>query len=384
MDNTEQLDAIKKIQDFENFFLLISDYAKVGYAKLNLLDKQGYAIKQWFKNMGEEEDAPLADIVGVYSKIHPDDREQILNFYQEVIEGRSKSFRSEVRVHKTAEEMQDSKVPDFSEWNWVRMNIMMSHYAPEEGLIEIIGINYDITEMKEIEVKLIDAKEKAEEADHLKSAFLANMSHEIRTPLNAIVGFSGLLVETEDVEERKQYIGIVEENNELLLQLISDILDLSKIEAGTFEFTITEVNVNLLCEDIVRSMQGKTTETVKLVFDKHLPECYIMSDRNRLHQVISNFVNNAAKFTSEGTIKVGYEQLEDSRIRFYVSDTGIGIKEEYRVQIFDRFVKLNSFIHGTGLGLSICRSIIDQLHGEIGVESEPGKGSCFWFILPIV
>ncbi len=128
------------------------------------------------------------------------------------------------------------------------MNIMMSHYAPEEGLIEIIGINYDITEMKEIEVKLIDAKEKAEEADHLKSAFLANMSHEIRTPLNAIVGFSGLLVETEDVEERKQYIGIVEENNELLLQLISDILDLSKIEAGTFEFTITEVNVNLLCE----------------------------------------------------------------------------------------------------------------------------------------
>ena len=384
MDNTEQLDAIKKIQDFENFFLLISDYAKVGYAKLNLLDKQGYAIKQWFKNMGEEEDAPLADIVGVYSKIHPDDREQILNFYQEVIEGRSKSFRSEVRVHKTAEEMQDSKVPDFSEWNWVRMNIMMSHYAPEEGLIEIIGINYDITEMKEIEVKLIDAKEKAEEADHLKSAFLANMSHEIRTPLNAIVGFSGLLVETEDVEERKQYIGIVEENNELLLQLISDILDLSKIEAGTFEFTITEVNVNLLCEDIVRSMQGKTTETVRLVFDKHLPECYIMSDRNRLHQVISNFVNNAAKFTSEGTIKVGYEQLEDSRIRFYVSDTGIGIKEEYRVQIFDRFVKLNSFIHGTGLGLSICRSIIDQLHGEIGVESEPGKGSCFWFILPIV
>lgn len=384
MDNTEQLDAIKKIQDFENFFLLISDFAKVGYAKLNLLDKQGYAIKQWFKNMGEEEDTPLSDIVGVYRKIHPDDREPIFNFYQEVIKGCSKSFRSEVRVHKTVEEMQGSEAPDFSEWNWVRMNIMVSHYAPEEGLIEIIGINYDITEMKEIEVKLIDAKEKAEEADHLKSAFLANMSHEIRTPLNAIVGFSGLLVETDDVEERKQYISIVEENNELLLQLISDILDLSKIEAGTFEFTTTEVNVNMLCEDIVRSMQGKTSEEVELVFDKHLPECYIMSDRNRLHQVISNFVNNAAKFTSEGNIKVGYEQLEDNRLRFYVSDTGIGIEEEYRVQIFDRFVKLNSFVHGTGLGLSICRSIIDQLHGEIGVESEPGQGSCFWFILPIV
>lgn len=178
-----------------------------------------------------------------------------------------------------------------SEWNWVRMNIMLSHFAPEAGMIELIGINYDITELKEIEAKLIDAKERAEEADRLKSAFLANMSHEIRTPLNAIVGFSGLLAETEDMDERKQYMDIVEENNELLLQLISDILDLSKIEAGTFEFSISEMDVNLLCEDLVRSMQGKVPEGVELIFDKHLPECFIMCDRNRIHHVISNFVN---------------------------------------------------------------------------------------------
>lgn len=385
IDNTERLDAINKIQDFENFFLLISDYAKVGYAKINLLDKEGYAIKQWFKNMGEEEDAPLAGVVGVYSKMHPEDRKVVLDFYHEVKEGRCKSFRKEVRIRKTEAELRKEVADEIrSEWNWVRMNIMLSHYAPEEGMIELIGINYDITELKEIEVKLIKAKDKAEEADRLKSAFLANMSHEIRTPLNAIVGFSGLLAETEDVEERKQYMDIVEENNELLLQLISDILDLSKIEAGTFEFSINELDANLLCEDIVRSMQGKVPEGVELVFDRHLPECRIMSDRNRIHQVISNFVNNALKFTSQGTIKVGYELLEGNKYRFFVSDTGIGIEEEARTQIFDRFVKLNSFIHGTGLGLSICRSIIEQLGGEIGVDSEPGKGSCFWFVLPAV
>lgn len=384
IDNTERLNAISRIQDFENFFLLISDYAKVGYAKLNLMDKQGYAIKQWFKNMGEVEDTPLADVVGIYSKMHPDDRKAVLDYYGEVQTGCCKSFRKEVRIHKLPSELAGSRNEDGSEWKWVRMNVMLSHYAPEEGMIELIGINYDITEMKEIEVKLIDAKEKAEDADRLKSAFLANMSHEIRTPLNAIVGFSGLLVETEDKEERKQYMDIVEENNELLLQLISDILDLSKIEAGTFDFSISEVDFNLLCEDIVRSMRGRTQEGVELVFDKCLPECYVMSDRNRLHQIISNFVNNAIKFTSQGNIRIGYEYLENDRLRVCVSDTGIGIEEKYRTQIFDRFVKLNSFIHGTGLGLSICRSIVEQLHGEIGVDSEPGKGSCFWFILPIV
>ena len=366
------IDAMNRIHDFENFFLLISDYAKVGYAKLNLLNRKGYAIKQWYKNLGEDEDVPLADIVGVYRNMHPDDRQSILDFYKEVRTGNRKHFQGEMRVKRPGNK---------DEWNWIRMNVVVTTYLPEKNEIEIIGINYDITELKETEAELILARDKAQMMDRLKSAFLANMSHEIRTPLNAIVGFSDLLVDTESIEERREYIQIVKENNDLLLQLISDILDLSKIEAGTFEFTSGDVDVNMLCEDIVRSMQMKVKENVELVFDPHLAECRIISDRNRLHQVISNFVNNAIKFTSEGSIRVGYQQ-EGGELEFYVQDTGVGIDKEGQSHIFERFVKLNSFVHGTGLGLSICQSIVEQMGGQIGVESEPGKGSRFWFRLP--
>ena len=372
IDNTERIDAMNRIRDFENFFLMISDYAKVGYAKLNLLNHKGYAIKQWYKNLGEEEDTLLDEVVGVYTHMHPEDRKRFLDFYDEVRDGKRRHFQGEMRIRRPGTK---------NEWNWVSSNVMVTNYKPEENEIEIIGINYDITELKETEAELIQARDKAEMMDRLKSAFLANMSHEIRTPLNAIVGFSDLLVETEELSERQEYIKIVRENNDLLLQLISDILDLSKIEAGTFEFTSGDVDVNLLCEDIVRSMGMKAKGEVELVLDNHLPVCHVISDRNRIHQVISNFVNNAMKFTSEGSIHVGYK-LKDGELEFYVEDTGIGIEKEQLPHIFERFVKLNSFVHGTGLGLSICQSIVEQLGGRIGVDSEKGKGSRFWFTIP--
>ena len=372
IDNTERIDAMNRIRDFENFFLMISDYAKVGYAKLNLLNCKGYAIKQWYKNLGEEEDALLDEVVGVYTHMYPEDRKRFLDFYDEVRDGKRRHFQGEMRIRRPGTK---------NEWNWVSSNVMVTNYKPEENEIEIIGINYDITELKETEAELIQARDKAEMMDRLKSAFLANMSHEIRTPLNAIVGFSDLLVETEELAERQEYIKIVRENNDLLLQLISDILDLSKIEAGTFEFTNGDVDVYLLCEDIVRSMRMKAKEEVELVLDNHLPVCHVISDRNRIHQVISNFVNNAMKFTSEGSIHVGY-QLKDGELEFYVEDTGIGIEKEQLPHIFERFVKLNTFVHGTGLGLSICQSIVEQLGGRIGVDSEKGKGSRFWFTIP--
>ena len=372
IDNTERMDAFNRICDFENFFLLISDYAKVGYAKSNLLDRKGYAIKQWYKNMGEDENTPLSDIIGVYSKMHPDDRKRILDFLYKARLGEVRDFKGEIRILHPGTEAQ---------WNWVRTNVVVNQYQPENDVIELISVNYDITELKETEAKLIDAKEKAETADRLKSAFLANMRHEIRTPLNAIVGFSSLLVQGENPEEREQYMAIVEENNELLLQLISDILDLSKIEAGTFDFVKQELDVNQLCEDMVRTMKLKAKPGVEVVFDHRLPECIIVSDR--LNQVIANFMNNAIKFTSTGSIRLGYGQAETNLLRFYVADTGIGIIQEKQAEIFDRFVKLNSFVHGTGLGLSISKSIVEQLGGTIGVESESGKGACFWFTLPV-
>lgn len=375
IDNTERIDAMSRICDFENFFLLISDYAKVGYAKLNLLDRKGYAIKQWYKNMGEDENTQLADVVGIYSKMYPSDRRRMLEFFCKARVGEAKHFQGEMRIERPGEK---------GKWNWVRTNVVVNLFEPENGQIELIGVNYDITELKETEAMLIEAKEKAETADRLKSAFLANMSHEIRTPLNAIVGFSSLMGETEDMEEKRLYMAIIEENNDLLLQLISDILDLSKIEAGTFDFVKKELDVNVLCEDIVRFMKMKAKPGVEVLFDRHLPECRIVSDRNRLNQVIANFVNNAIKFTTAGSIRVGYDKVDETHLRFYVADTGLGIEPEMQVRIFDRFIKLNTFVHGTGLGLSISKSIIEQLGGTIGVDSEPGKGSCFWFVLPIV
>ena len=375
IDNTERIDAMSRICDFENFFLLISDYAKVGYAKLNLLDRKGYAIKQWYKNMGEDENTQLADVVGIYSKMYPSDRRRMLDFFSKARVGEAKHFQGEMRIERPGEK---------GKWNWVRTNVVVNLFEPENGQIELIGVNYDITELKETEAMLIEAKEKAETADRLKSAFLANMSHEIRTPLNAIVGFSSLMGETGDMEEKRQYMAIIEENNDLLLQLISDILDLSKIEAGTFDFVEKELDVNVLCEDIVRFMKMKAKPGVEVLFDRHLPECRIVSDRNRLNQVIANFVNNAIKFTTAGSIRVGYDKVDETHLRFYVADTGLGIEPEMQAQIFDRFIKLNTFVHGTGLGLSISKSIIEQLGGTIGVDSEPGKGSCFWFVLPIV
>lgn len=229
----------------------------------------------------------------------------------------------------------------------------------------------------------IREREKAEEANHLKSAFLANMSHEIRTPLNAIVGFSTLLVNEEDLEERQEFIKIIENNNELLLQLINDILDLSKIEAGTLEFTYSDIDVNRILTEIEQSCRIRNRHPeVHIFFEDRLPLCIIHTERNRLTQVITNLLNNAMKFTARGSIRFGYQQ-EGDKLRFYVKDTGCGIPADKISSVFGRFVKLNNFQQGTGLGLSICKTIVEKLGGEIGVESEEGEGSFFWFTIRI-
>lgn len=371
IDTTETTNAYTKIQEFENLFLLIGDYAKVGFAHFNVLTRDGYAQDTWYRNLGEKEGTPMPQVIGVYAHVVPEDQAVLKNFVGEVKTGKATSLRKEVRVCR-----------ENGKYTWTSINVMVRDYRPQDGIIEMLCINYDITPLKETEQKLIIARDKAEELDRLKSAFLANMSHEIRTPLNAIVGFSSLLAETDSRNERQEYIKIVQENNELLLQLISDILDLSKIEAGTFNFVYTNVDVNETCAEIIKSMSMKVSKGVELIFEKPLPECYLYTDKNRFTQVISNFINNALKFTQQGCITLGYEQVSHQKIKFYVRDTGMGIPEEKQKSIFERFVKLNTFVQGTGLGLSICKSIVSQMGGEIGVDSTEGIGSCFWFTHP--
>ena len=263
------------------------------------------------------------------------------------------------------------------------VNTSKSLVPVENCLPLIIGVSWDITEQKNAELKVIEARIRAEESDRLKTAFLANMSHEIRTPLNAIVGFAKLMGEAETEEEKQQFIDIIDTNSSLLLQLIGDILDISKIEAGTLEFHFRPMNLNDLCRSEYEMHKGRTNPGVKLVFDERIENVEIVCDQNRLAQVISNLINNASKFTTEGEIRFGFD-LREGRVEFFVEDTGTGIPAEKVRDIFDRFVKLDDFVSGTGLGLAISKTIVEKLNGTIGVESELGKGTRFHFSIPVV
>lgn len=371
IDNTETQNAQSRIIEFEEFFSLAGDYAKVGYARYDLIKEEGYASDSWYLNVGEPKNKSLKELFTSHEYTHSEDRKKIDCFLEEARKGTLKKFRENLRIHRG-----DNR------YTWSCINLLVRDYRPEEGIIELVCINYDITELKEMEEKLIEAKNHAETLDRLKSAFLANMSHEIRTPLNAIVGFADLLADTDNKNERHEYMAIVRENNELLLQLISDILDLSKIEAGTFDFVFGDIDVNRMFDEIALAYSIKVPEGIKLLRSGHQDECHLHSDKNRLTQVITNFINNALKFTSQGSITLGYDITPDHMLHFYVTDTGTGIAPDKVDSIFQRFVKLNSFVQGTGLGLSICKSIIEQLGGTIGVNSELGVGSTFWFSIP--
>ena len=251
----------------------------------------------------------------------------------------------------------------------------------EENMVLTV---HDITQLKQAEKQLALAKEKAENADLSKSTFLANMSHEIRTPLNAITGFAEILASANTEEEKAQYQEIIKMNADLLLQLVNDILDMSKIEAGTLEFVYTKVDINLLLSDLRQLFQMKVNDAggnIQIIAEPSLPSCSIETDRNRVAQVLSNFTTNAIKFTQEGTISIGYE-ARDTELYFYVTDSGAGIPADKLPEVFGRFVKLNKDKKGTGLGLSFSKTIVNKLEGQIGADSVEGKGSTFWFTIP--
>lgn len=307
------------------------------------------------------------------NRIHPDFREHISQVFHELKEGKRSEFHEIYQIHWYNDR----------EYEWINKQGTILKYDENGYPLLLVGSGMVITKQKEMEKSLVLAKEQAEQSNKLKSAFLANMSHEIRTPLNAIVGFSDLLTVTDDPEERTEYSTIIANNNELLLQLISDILDLSKIEAGTLDFSFSEVDLNTLLAEFEQTAKMKANATkIKVAFTDHLPECKIHTDRNRLLQILNNFVNNAIKFTSEGHIYIGYYQLPSGELYFYVEDTGCGIPADKLNHVFERFVKLNTFAQGTGLGLSICETIVNHLGGKIGVNSAIGEGATFWFTLP--
>lgn len=266
---------------------------------------------------------------------------------------------------------------------WCELICIVDKYDENNHPKSVMGLSVDIDDRKTNELELIKAKNRAEESNRLKSAFLANMSHEIRTPLNAIIGFSQVLASATNDEDRQSYIDIIEKNNELLLQLINDVLDLSKIEAGVIEFNNSKVNIrDLLYEAAAITRSKNNNPYVDIIFDENAPKIYVTTDYNRVMQIVTNLLNNALKFTDSGHIMLGYKK-KDNNLYIFVEDTGIGIPEDKLVDVFERFTKLNSFKQGTGLGLSICRTLVQKLGGTIDVSSEEGKGAKFWFTLPL-
>lgn len=360
-----------RIAELESLFSYASEQACIGVAQWNPLLRKGFATDQWFTNLGEDT-REICDIIDTYPNMHPDDRSELIQFQELAYKGEADTFSKPIRIFQN------------SDWHWYKYHVKLKNYSPTTRNVEVVYLSVDIDTLKKVEASLMVAKAKAEESDKLKSAFIANMSHEIRTPLNAIVGFSNLIATDDDLpeEDREEYTNIILNNTEILLQLINDILDISKIEAGVFEFSRESIELNDFMKKIEKAYALRSSEGVEIKF---IPDpdnrVTLHADRNRLQQVISNFLNNALKFTSKGHVHFGYT-VKPQEVYFYVEDTGIGIPADKQAMIFHRFVKLDTFKQGNGLGLSICSTIVEKLGGEIGVYSTPGHGSTFWFSLP--
>lgn len=373
VENTLIHKTLRQNKSFREMISAASSASNIGFSSINLLKNEQLVTPEYLKNLGVSSEIDLNTIFSHMKYVDTDTSRQ-QEFTEYVEKARHEKVKPlERNIHLIVN----------GEPRWIKQFLIQQTFDPDNGNIVLLGVNVDINEQKKTEEALREAKEKAESSDKLKSAFVANMSHEIRTPLNAIVGFANLLVTSEDKEDFDSFKQIIEQNSNQLLQLIGDILDLSKIESDTLDFVWSNVNVNAMMYELEKIFQMRNAANPDVVIKcvASVGDCMIRTDRQRLIQVVSNLMTNAIKFTTQGSIIMGYEKRKEE-IYFYVTDTGCGIPEESQSQVFERFVQLDSFKQGTGLGLPICSSIIRAMGGKIGVKSKPGEGSTFWFMLP--
>lgn len=369
VDATSIFEERAKKEKIWNVFEFAMNTVSLGVAEYNLLDGTGFGTDAWFQNLGKSKDSVFCDN---YKNVLQEDRKGLLEFRDKAYRKEADFYSDIIRVNKTVVGIR-----------WLRYIAQVMEYAPEKGRIMIAELSLNMDKQKKIEEDLTKAWKKAKESEGLKSAFIANMGHEIRTPLNAIIGFAELLIHSTEQEEKREFADLIEENTAILLRLIGDIIDLSKIESETLDFTFGETDLSDLLQNVALEARLKADpRKVRIILDNQQESFVLTTDRMRLKQVISNFVSNALKFTEQGEICIGY-RVQYDRVHIFVSDTGVGISEERQKHIFDRFVSLGGKISGYGLGLSIAKSIILHLRGKIGVDSEEGKGSTFWCELPL-
>ncbi|MDH6342811.1 signal transduction histidine kinase [Parabacteroides sp. PFB2-12] len=376
VDMTELLKTQELLQTVNDKLSLALEIANVIPWKWHLQDNTiesdiRIIVGQSHDDLGIEKQEIIIPAEEYLQNIHADDRPRIEAAWVALVKEGALKAKEEYRVRRK----------DREGYDWVEGQAIVQKRDENGNPVTIMGSSLVITERKQFEEELRKAKDKAEESNRLKTAFLANMSHEIRTPLNAIVGFSHILAHTEDIEGRQEYINIIETNNELLLQLVGDILDLSKLEAGTVEYNYVDVDLNTLLEEQQKIYQDKVGKEVEVIFDEREPYCFVNVEKKLMTQALSNLLANATKFTDKGSIRFGYK-IEEGMLRFHVTDTGRGISKERLNEIFHRFIKLDHFMQGAGLGLSLCQMIVNTMGGKVGVDSEEGVGSTFWFTFP--
>ena len=362
-------DEVKK-----RFFNLAVEESSIYPWQFNISDGMYTFPKGFIERMGFNSTSGRLSRSELRRKIHPDDLPGIKIEFDALLAGDKNNSRIAFRLKNKK-----------GQYEWWEYRMMVLNGLIPHSPSSILGVCQSIQRHKDVEAELIAARDKAMQSDRLKTAFLANMSHEIRTPLNSIVGFSGLLKEIHSFSEEEvaQFVDTINQNCELLLSLISDILDMSRIESGAMDFQIAECNLSLLVDEVYQSQRFNIPPAVSLL--KNVPlheEKQILADPVRLKQILNNLINNASKFTKEGSITVGYHLNEPGFVTFFVEDTGIGISEDDQKHIFERFFKVNSFAQGTGLGLSICHTIVERMHGTIQVTSQQGKGTCFTVRIP--